>query len=198
MHQKLLLAALTVLLLVMAVQNLSQGTPAAEQAASNVDPVYPVAMLDLTKVFKNHERFTERAEKMRAEVTAAEHELKGKREAYTSLTRELESLKRGTDEHRRIEAELKKTAATLHAEVQRQKDAFLRQEAAIYVETYDEVQAAVGEYAAEHGIKLVLRFNGDPFDRNKPDEVAKELNRSVIYHAGIDITTDVLEMVNGR
>jgi Skp family chaperone for outer membrane proteins len=193
MSQKLLLSALTFALLVLAVQNLSPGTPAAEQAT-----VYPVAMLDLTKVFKQCERFTDRSEKMRQEVTAAECELKGKRDAYTALTRQLESLKRGTDEHRRLEAELKKTAETLNAEVKLQKDAFLRQEAMLYYETYEEVQAAVRHYADQHGIKLVLRFNGDPIDRNKPDEVLKELNKSVIYQAGIDITTDVLEMVNGR
>jgi len=192
MNQKLLLAALAVVLLVLAVENLSQGTPAEPV------PVYPVAMLDLTKVFKQHERFAERAEKMRQEVAAAESTLKAQRDAYASLTHQLESLKRGTDEHRRIDAELKKTAETLNAEVKREKEAFLLQEATIYVETYDEIQAAVRHYADEHGIKLVLRFNGDPVNREKPAEVLKELNKSVIYQAGIDITNDVLEMVNGR
>jgi len=197
-NQKLLFAALTVLLVVMVVQDRGQGTRAAEPAGDNKGATYPVAMLDVTKIFKQHDRFADRSEKMKQEVTAAEQELKGKRAAYQLQAEELERLKKGTAEYERLAAEMATTAATLIDQVKRQKEAFLRQEAAIYLETYEQVQAALHEYAGKRGIKLVLRFNGDPIDRTKPDEVLQELKKSVLYQDGIDITNDILEMLNGR
>lgn len=197
MNSKLVFAAVLVMLAVIALQDRSHGTPASDDSARATNSG-PVAMLDLTKVFKNHERFVERSEELRAEVSSAEHALKQDRDAYASLERELKTLVKGTEEYQRMTAEMKKTADALKANVQRQKDEFLRKEATLYYEIYEQVQAAVREYATSHDIRLVLRFNGDRIDRSKPAQVLQELNKSVIYHSGIDITNDILDMLNGR
>ena len=198
MNQKLLLAALVVFLVVVAVQDRIQGKPADRKAGSGTQAACPVATLDLTKVFKNHEGFQNRSNKMRAEVEEAEQQLKGQRDSYMAQKQELDRHKKGTEEYDRLAAELAKLTETLNAQVNRQKETFLAQEAEIYIEIYDQIGAAIEALAEKRGFQLVLRFNGDPVDRTKPAEVLKELNKSVLYQHGIDITNDILEMVNGR
>ncbi|HEX3655176.1 MAG TPA: OmpH family outer membrane protein [Pirellulales bacterium] len=167
----------------------------AQQAPHHGTPV--VAILDLTYIFKNHTRFQQMSNDMRREVEAAENALKGDREAYQQLTQKLEQYKRGTPEYRALEEELAKKAAELNLQVNIQKKNFLEQEAKIYYTVYQEVIDCVKYYSDTAGVSLVLRFNGDPIDRNDPQEVLKELNKSVIYYnRSIDITPIILEKLN--
>jgi len=43
---------------------------------------------------------------------------------------------------------------------------------------------------------LVLRFNGDPINANKREDVLRAINKPVVYQGGIDITPDILSGVN--
>jgi hypothetical protein len=63
----------------------------------------------------------------------------------------------------------------------------------MYNSCYRTVRAEVVRHAEMHGIDLVLRFNRQENEENdKPEEVMKRLQAQVIYHAGLDITDDVL------
>jgi Skp family chaperone for outer membrane proteins len=157
----------------------------------------PVAILDLTYIFKNHLRFQQMSDGMRRDVEAAESALKVDREAYGKMTQQLETYRKGTPEYRAMEEELAKKAAELNLRVSIQKKDFLEQEAKIYYNVYQEITEQVKYYSEQNGIALVLRFNGDPIDRNDPQEVLKELNKSVLYYnRAIDITPIILEIIN--
>ncbi|MGH7136000.1 MAG: hypothetical protein ACREHD_09685, partial [Pirellulales bacterium] len=95
---------------------------------------------------------------------------------------------------RKIEAE----SADLELQVQLNKKDFFEREAAIYLEVYQEIMKDVATYADARGITLVMRFNGDNIDLNDPSGVAKELNKLIIYHKGIDITDEILQIVNAK
>ncbi|HEX4150062.1 MAG TPA: OmpH family outer membrane protein [Pirellulales bacterium] len=170
-------------------------TALAQQPPHHGAPL--VAILDLTYIFKNHTRFQQMSNDMRREVEAAENSLKSDRESYQQLTQKLEQYKRGTPEYRALEEELAKRAAELNLQVNIQKKNFLEQEAKIYYTVYQEVIDCVKYHCDTTGVALVLRFNGDPIDRNDPQEVLKELNKSVIYYnRSIDITPIILEKLN--
>jgi Skp family chaperone for outer membrane proteins len=159
----------------------------------------PVAILDLTYIFKNHLRFQQMSDGMRRDVDAAENALKTDRDGYRKMTEQLETYRKGTPEYRAMEEELAKKAAELNLRVSIQKKDFLEQEAKIYYNVYQEIVEHVKYYSEQHGIALVLRFNGDPVDRNDPQEVLKELNKSVLYYnRAIDITPIILEEINRK
>ena len=159
----------------------------------------PIAILDLTYIFKNHLRFQQMSDGMRRNVEAAENNLKVDREAYGKMTQQLETYRKGTPEYRAMEEELAKKAAELNLRVSIQKKDFLEQEAKIYYNVYQEITEHVKYYSEANGIALVLRFNGDPIDRNDPQEVLKELNKSVLYYnRTIDITPIILDQINRK
>lgn len=174
---------------------------AGESAAQQPQPRGPgitVAILDLTYVYKNHLRFQQMSNDMRREVDAAENALKSDRESYRKLAEQLDTTyRKGTPDYKAMEEELAKKAADLNLQVNIQKKNFLEQEAKIYYNVYQEVLEHVKYYCEANGVTLVLRFNGDPIDRNDPQDVLKELNKSVIYyHQAIDITPVILERIN--
>ena len=55
---------------------------------------------------------------------------------------------------------------------------------------------AVKYYAKRQNIGLVLRFNGEPVDPNRRDDVLREINKPVVVQDQIDITPDVLALIN--
>jgi Skp family chaperone for outer membrane proteins len=160
-------------------------------------PMPSVAILDLTWIFKHHARFQQMTSDMRRDVEAAENTLKNERDAFQKMQARLEDFKRGTPEFKALEEDLAKKAADLNLQVNIQKKNFLEQEARMYFTVYQEVLECVKYYADSNGISLVMRFNGDPVDRSDPQEVLKELNKSVIYYnRAIDITPIILDKLN--
>jgi hypothetical protein len=73
---------------------------------------------------------------------------------------------------------------------------FLEREAKVYYQTYLEVVGTVNDYAKRQGIGLVLRFNGEPIDPNRRDDVLREINKPVVMQDNIDITGDILMLLN--
>jgi hypothetical protein len=73
---------------------------------------------------------------------------------------------------------------------------FLEKESKVYYQTYLEVVDAVNYYAKRQNIGLVLRFNGEPVDPNSRDSVLREINKPVVVQDHIDITPDIVALLN--
>ncbi len=73
------------------------------------------------------------------------------------------------------------------------KDEFMMRAAGIYNRVYQEIFQEVQYYCAKNGIALALNYNSDKVDPNKPADVARMLNRPVVYAANIDITPRIVD-----
>ena len=51
-------------------------------------------------------------------------------------------------------------------------------------------------YAQQNNIGLVLRFNGDQVNPDRPEAILKAINKPVVSQNNIDITPDVLALLN--
>ena len=59
-----------------------------------------------------------------------------------------------------------------------------------------EVVDAVNVYATSHNIALVMRFNGEPVDPLKKEDIMRDIDKQVVIQNQIDITPDVLMLLN--
>jgi Skp family chaperone for outer membrane proteins len=176
-----------------------QFSPSRAAAQQRSEAAPEVAILDLAYIYENHVRFKALNEEMRRDVEAAENDLKVKREELQKMIEKLEDYRRNSPEYRELEEDITRLQAKLSADVNLQKKSFMEQEARNYFTVYQEVTEAIKTYCDRHGIVLVLRFNGNPIDQEKPEEVVKALNNTVLhYHKDIDITPHILAMVNGN
>jgi Skp family chaperone for outer membrane proteins len=171
---------------------MAQG-PVAPPAGQNLAGPR-LALLDVSRIFKNHARFKGMMEDMKADVERAEAQVKTERETITKLAERLQEFRKGTPDYNQMETELAKRQADLSVQVQLQKNEFLRREAKIYNAVYQEIWQATDYFAKQHRIDMVLRFNSEPVDAERPDSVLTFINKPVVwYDGGLDITDAILQ-----
>ena len=169
----------------------AQG-PAAPPAAGP-----RMALLDVSRIFKSHQRFKGMMDDMKADVERAEAQVKSERERITKLAEHLQELNKGTTDYNDMEKELAKRQADLAVQVQLQKNEFLQREAKIYHNVYQEIWQATDYFCKTNRIDMVLRFNGEAVDVNRPDSVLTYINKPVVwYDPGLDITEQILQELN--
>jgi Skp family chaperone for outer membrane proteins len=174
---------------------LSLSAQAPNPAGANATK-YNIAVVDISYVFKNHRRFKSSMEAMKKEMEGIEGELKGDREKIAQLEQERNTFGAGTAEYKQRDEEVARQMAEFNLKMGKLRKDFLEREAKVYYQTYLEVVDAVKYYAKRQNIGLVLRFNGEAVDPNRRDDVLREINKPVVVQDQIDITPDILALIN--
>ena len=157
-----------------------------------------VAVVDVGYIFKNHARFKAEMDRMKDQVMAAENQLKVEQERIKGLMEQLKGYNPGTPEFRKFEAEVAKAQGDFSVNAQLQKKDFMDREAKVYLQVYSEIERAVSQFAREHGIAIVHRFDGDPVDSSDRNRILGSITKPMVYYdPQIDITPDILKMLNG-
>ena len=157
---------------------------------------YNIAVVDISYIFKNHARFKSTMEAMKKEMETIETELKADREKIALQEQERNKYNVGSAEYKKMDEDIARQMADFNLKMGKLRKDFLEREAKVYYQTYLEVVDAVKYYAKRQNIGLVLRFNGEPVDPNRRDDVLREINKPVVVQDQIDITPDVLALIN--
>ena len=179
-----------------------QPAPVAGAAVAGVNPAganaskYNIAVVDISYIFKKHERFKATMEQMKKEMETIEGELKADREKIAAQEQQRNQFNAGSAEFKKMDEDIARQMAEFNLKMGKLRKEFLEREAKVYYETYLQVVDAVKYYAKRQSIGLVLRFNGEPVDPNRRDDVLREINKPVVVQDQIDITPDVLALIN--
>lgn len=155
-----------------------------------------IAVIDIPVIFKNHALFKKQMDELKGEVDAAEQSLTQFRDQMKAMVDELQGYKSGTPEYKTLEEKIANLQADLQVKVGMQKKDFMEREARVYFNTYNQITETVSTFAQRHNISLVLRYNSNPIDPQNRQSVLEGVNRPVIYQNKIDITYDVLRILN--
>ncbi len=155
-----------------------------------------VATVDIAYIFKNHLGFKAQIEQMKRDAEAAEDTLKKEQALLKQMVEKLKEFKPGTPDFKKLEEDITQRQANAQVSVSLQKKEFMERETKIHSTIYREIEDAVKYYAKRQNIGLVLRFNGEPVDPNRRDDVLREINKPVVVQDQIDITPDVLALIN--
>jgi Skp family chaperone for outer membrane proteins len=179
----------------------AQGQAAAPNAAG-ANPAganaskYSVAVVDISYVFKKHERFKTTMDNMKKEMDGIEAELKADREKIAQKEQQRNTYNAGSNEYKQLDEQIAREMADFNLKMGKLRKEFLEKESKVYYQTYLEVVDAVNYYAKRQNIGLVLRFNGEPVDPNSRDSVLREINKPVVVQDHIDITPDIIALLN--
>jgi Skp family chaperone for outer membrane proteins len=168
---------------------------APNPAGANAEK-HGVAVVDVSYIFKEHKRFRSTMEAMKKEMEGIETDLKADRERIAQTEAERNKYNAGSAEYKKLDEDVARGMADFNVKMTRLRKDFLEREAKTYYQTYLEVAEAVGYYAKRHNIGLVIKFNGEPVDPNKREDVLREINKPVLFQDSIDITPDVLALLN--
>jgi Skp family chaperone for outer membrane proteins len=174
------------------------GTSAQAQSPHSANAQkHGIAVVDMSYVFKNHKRHQAAVEQIKAEMTATEGELKADSEKIRQMEEQRNTFNPGAPEYKQIDEELARNIAEFKLKMDRLRKGFMEREAKAYYDAYLEINGSVMQYATSNNIVLVLRYNGDKPDPNRREDVLREINKSVVFQNRIDITPDVLALLNG-
>lgn len=165
--------------------------PAGANAAK-----YNIAVVDISYIFKKHARFASTMEAMKKEMEGIEADLKADRQKIAEQEQQRNQFNVGTADYKQLDEEVARKMAEFNLKMGKLRKDFLEREAKVYYQTYLEVVDAVKYYAKRQNIGLVLRFNGESVDPNRRDDVLREINKPVVVQDQIDITPDVLALLN--
>ena len=165
------------------------------QAGANASK-YNIAVVDISYIFKNHVRFKSTMESMKKEMEGIETELKTDREKIAQQEQERNRFNAGSPEFKQLDEQVARKMADFNLKMGKLRKDFLEREAKVYYQTYLEVVDAVTQYAQRQQIGLVLRFNGEPVDPSRREEVLREINKPIVVQDRIDITPDITMIVN--
>lgn len=152
-----------------------------------------IAVLDVAKVFKENAAFKQqidaiqaRAQQLKAEVEAKQNELRLKAQQIN------EQFKANTPDRKDAEAALEQEMTGLRTYARQSETELMTQEAKVYYDTYQKMQAIVGATAKANNIALVLRFDSSAISSEDRSSVVAGVNRAVVYQSESDITDYVI------
>ena len=186
------LAALAALLVVASPASLAQAQNAAGANAQK----FGIAVVDVSYIFKNHASFRTKMDSMKDEMQGIEKQLEAERQKIVAKEEAKKGFKPGSTEFSQLDDELATMKAQFQLNMQRLRKGFLEKEAKAYYDTYQQVSQAISYYAERQKIGLVLRFNGEPADPLQREAILRDINKPVQFQNKIDITPDILAMVN--
>ncbi len=168
----------------------------AHDATPRAADLTGIAVLDVGRVFREHQRFTQQMGEIREEIEEAKQRLALRQVEVESAQRELREHTPGTADHERaqqlvlrLQNELRSLASELQQEV-------LEKETDLFARTYERLVASVRGYAQRHGLRLVLRAHETPVKTGDRASVMARVNREVVYQQGLDITSEILAELN--
>jgi len=135
-------------------------------------------------------------EAMKVEMEKVDGKLKVDRQLIQDKEEQLKTFNTGSPEYKKLDEEVARLRAEFTLTAGRIRKDFLEREAKVYYQTYLEVSNAVKHYASQNNIGLVLRFNGSQIDPAQRKDLLQAINRPVVFQNGIDITPDVLTVLN--
>jgi Skp family chaperone for outer membrane proteins len=171
-----------------------QQTWQKEETAKPKHRRQTVVVLNVTRLYKESKQFKTEMEKMKADVAKTEENVRRQHDEIRSQREEMETLPATSDERLQKEEHLSKAEAAMAVSVSSRKKTLLKREAAIYLDFYTRVEAAIEAYVKENKIDLVIRTSDETLDVGKPDSVLQHINRPVIWaSADADITSIIAE-----
>lgn len=154
-----------------------------------------VAVIDLGKVYMECEDFKKLQIELKKDVDRASEKLKAQRAALQTRQAKLAALSPADPDYNPLAEQVTTESAQLQSQFARQKLAFTNREAKMYRDTFLRCKQAIGQWATAHNVALVLQVSASDDDES-PEAIKREMAKQVLYHHGIEITSEIIRSMN--
>lgn len=170
------------------------GLPAAVGAQ---DKSFPIAVVNLDKVFNGYKKHAERLQPIREGAKELDEAVQIRQVEMETTANQLRKAMPGSPDQLRLQQQLIKLQNDLRIFLETERQKLQKREVSALIATQKDVDDQIKKTSKERGFKLVLRRYPLPEENQPLQEVVKNLNRDVVYHEeGLDITDEVLSALN--
>ena len=166
--------------------------PIAPMASAGQSPG-GIGLVDVNYIFKRHARLKTQLQELQDEATKVQKNFEQQLQGLQEKGRELNGYKPGTEQYQHLEEQIVSQKAIIQGQIALKRKEFVQKEAHLYFNAYREISDEVNNFCLQHGLSLVLNFNGDSIHEDNPDDVARGIsNKVVFYSKNLDITPYIL------
>ena len=153
-----------------------------------------VALVNIDRILKDFKPLNEKLDPLKAEAKELDAAVQVRQGEIEMAANKLRQTQPGSPDQQRLQIQLVKLQTDLQQFVAKGRHDLQNKEAAVYLAFFRQLDAEISKYAKAHGLKLVLRQYETSFEEGQslPD-VAKALNRTILYEEGLDITDAMLK-----
>ncbi|MGD9125773.1 MAG: OmpH family outer membrane protein [Planctomycetia bacterium] len=156
-----------------------------------------VAVIDLTRVFKQHPEFVSFQKEHEGAMKNLKARMDQENQTIQNLYKQMKELKVGSMRYTQIDSEITNRKAKFQADMELQEKQWLLRQAGMYHRVYSQVQSAIQQVAAPRGILMVLQTTDIPSDPERPATVKLNLEKEVVWsNRSVDITNSVIAAIN--
>ncbi|MGB0762015.1 MAG: OmpH family outer membrane protein [Rubripirellula sp.] len=184
----IMLAIITTTALVPALVSAQTAQPASASTG------HRVAVVDVAYIFKTHPGIRAEVSKVENDLKAFDAQMKAKQGELKQLAEKLPQYKIGTPEYGALEQQIAEGDSQLRIQMTSKRRELADAEARIYYQNYERITAGVKVMADFYKINLVLRYNSDKMDLEKPDTVIRGVMKNIVYHdEDLDMTKAIMQ-----
>ena len=157
----------------------------------------PVAVVNVEKLFREFQELNRRMAVQRERTTALQNDIKHRKKELEELAEALSRIPDGTGEFERLKRQLEERKTGFETWAKESATDIQRETAENLAWGYNQIQERIKEYTEQRGIKLVSQVNRTRADHKDLKAIMGVMQQPVVaYHAAIDITDDILQMLN--
>ncbi len=177
---------------VVSLTGLAPGLASAQDEAG-----HRIAVVDVAKIFKEHEGIRAQVKQVEQELKSYDSKLQGKREELKQAAEKLKTFNVGTPDYSDQEEEVASMESRLRLDMARKRKELADAEAKIYYENYKKIASGVEFLAKHYDINLVLRYNSEAMNLEHGDSVVRGVMKNIVYHdKALDMTTGVMQYLD--
>ncbi len=161
------------------------------------DPALPIALVNVDRILKEHKPLNNNLDPLKAEAKELEAAVQVRQAELENVGNHIRQIQPGSPDYQRLQIQFVKMQTDLQRFVAEGRSALQKKEATAYLSFFRQLDTEISKYAKANGFKLVLRQYESSFDdgQSLPD-VAKALNRTILYEEGLDITDHILKALD--
>src|SRR5437867_1207605 len=154
----------------------------------------PVGLVNVDRILKEYKPLNDKIDPLKAEAKDLDGKVQVRQAELEAVANQARQTQAGSPELQRLQIQLVKLQTDLQQFVAKGRHDLQQKEATVYLTFFRQLDAEVSKYAKANGLKLVLRQYETSFEdgQSLPD-VAKALNRTILYEEGLDITDAILK-----
>jgi len=180
--------------IILAIVSITSLMPAYVSAQSASSTGHRVAVVDVAYIFKMHAGIRAEVAKVEQDLKAFDGTLKAKQAGLKAAAEQLKTFKIGSTEYAAQEQEVALMESKLRVDMASKRRQLAATEARIYFQNYKRITDGVKFMANHYKINLVLRYNSDEMDLEKPDTVIRGVMKNIVYHdEDLDMTKAIMQ-----
>jgi Skp family chaperone for outer membrane proteins len=166
---------------------------AVSTSAFSADPL-PIALVNVDRILKDYKPLNEKLAPLKAEAKEFEAALQVRQAELETVGNQIRQVQPGSPDYQRLQIQAVKIQNDLQRFIATTRNELQTKEATVYLAFFRQLDSEIAKYAKANNLKLVIRQHQTSFEDGQAlQDVAKALNRAILYEDGLDITDQILE-----